>query len=409
MNNYVHVRYIIEGDPKDLVPRKLIEDFSFHIDLDTQIQTIYQTSRAKTTHDELDLVSLSQIDDGVVEVTLRIPISEKAGSECLLFIFSIILGNIIRRAEFTRILLRELRFPNRIMVGLPGPIMGLDGIKNFLGLRNQNVLSSPLASHGDDIEVSVSRALELIRAGISLVPDSPVRYYSDFADCSGYIERFVSSVANAGLRGICFVNANLGFRSLDKMVSKLKDLSEALNWPIGLRIDPMLVGIGVVERLRRFGLPLFCYSQFNRLIYSSSAGVAIPVLTQLLRSIGADIISVGTGGGETYDKGTDTHASISCMLQPWRFQSGRRTRELPRTLPILTGGLTPRIAHEVALQHSTDIGFHIGKGVLAGPLALRENVAAFKESLLAAHNGKSYDAFLQSEAKFLAKYERLVK
>lgn len=406
MRNYVQVRYIIEGDPKDLEPKKLIEDFSFHIDINTQIRSIYKTEGDGESHDGVDLVSLSQIDDGVFEVTLRIPIPDTAGDEYLLYVFSIILGNIIRGARFTRILLRELQFPEKIMAGLPGPAMGLDGIKSFLGCGNQNILSSPLISPGNAIDASVSRALELVKAGVSLVPDSPARYYADFEECVEYIEGFITAVATAELRAICFVNANFGFRFLDKMVSKLKTLSRTLGWPVGLRVDPMLVGIGVMERLRRSRLPLFCYSQFNRLIYSSSAGVANTVLTQLLRSIGADIISVGAGRGETYDKGADTHASISCMLQPWRFRSNRRTYEIPRTLPIVTGGLTPRIAHEVALQYPTDVGFHIGRGILGGPLNLSDNVAAFKESISAANNGKAYESFLEGDAKHLANYER---
>lgn len=406
MDNYVQVRYIIEGDSKDLAPKRLIEDFSFHIDINTQVRSIYKTSDAES-HDGVDLVSLSQIDDGVIEVTLKIPVPDTAGNEYLLYVFSIVLGNIIRGARFTKILLRDLQFPEKIMAGLPGPAMGLDGIKSFLACGNQTILSSPLASHGHAIDASVSRALELVKAGVSLVVDSPVRYYADFEDCLEYIERFIAAVAAAQLRAICFVNANFGFRFLDKMVSKLKTLSETLGWPVGLRVDPMLVGIGVMERLRQSKLPLFCYSQFNRLIYSSSAGVAIPVLTQLLRSVGADIISVGAGRGETYDKGADAHASISCMLQPWRFRANRRTHEIARTLPIVTGGLTPRIAHEIALQYSTDVGFHIGRGILEGPLNLSDNVAAFKESIAAANKGKAYDAFLERDAKHLANYERV--
>jgi hypothetical protein len=39
-------------------------------------------------------------------------------------------------------------------------------------------------------------------------------------------------------------------------------------------------------------------------------------------------------------------------------------------------------------------------------LNLRDNVAAFKESISAANSGKAYESFLEGDAKHLANYER---
>ncbi len=408
MAKYVTVRYLIEVDQKVFQSHTLIREFNFHIDINEQIEQIYG-AEAELTDTKEENVSLSLVDDGQMEVTLRIPVPDTAGSEFLLYIFSIILGNIIRGAKFTKISLRELNFPSDVMATLPGPVLGHEKLKKFLECEKTNILSVPLAAHGFAVQDSVSKAIQLVKAGIHLVPDSPVRYYKNLEECQRYIEGFIEATVSADRKAICFINGNFGSNYLNKLVHRLKLLSEDLNWPIGLRVDPMLVGIATMEQLRKSNLPLFCYSQFNRLLYSSSAGLAIHIMTEILRNVGADIISIGIGKAETYDKQADIHASVSSMLKPVSFKHKKKQYEIPKTLPMLTGGITTRFAHEIAWNYSTNVGFHIGKHILTGPLSLEENVAAFKESIQAGVQKVPYDDFIKKGARSLVKYERALK
>lgn len=351
--------------------------------------------------DPYELVSISRVgsSEDLFEVRVDTPII----ADPLPYVLSLAFGNMIRPQQVRSVTLQDLIMPAAIAKKLGGPRFGSAQLRAHLGIMDRPLISVPLAAEGAAVEDSITIATQLIEAHVSLIPDSPVRFYTEFWQ----VEKYLAGVASyldskgKGKRAICFIVVNRLFTNALKFAKKLSRLSADLGILIGIRIDPWIFGLANIQELAELGLPILCFSQMSRMIGSSAVA-----LVSLLRYAGADLISVGTGKDVTYDRDTDIMDSINRMRRKTNLSS---EPSMPFFIepaePLVTGGLTPQDAYRFTQIYGKDMVFHMARPI-AQPLSPRENVEAFLLAIEAALRGVAFEKFLEEEdsADVLRKY-----
>ena len=265
-------------------------------------------------------------------------------------------------------------------------------------------MSVPLTTPPEQQFETMDQVEQLARAGVHLISDPPQRFYSSSDELADYVEDFIDRMTDAGCRAIPFVNAQAPLSTLRKLVPRLARIAADRQWPIGLRLDPFLLGLAAVETLTRPGLVLFAYSQLGRVLSSGPSGVSPRVLAYLLRVLGVDIVAMGTGS-VTFERPESIPAVVDELR---RIAIGPGIKP---SCPLLTGGIGPRAAHSLAQQYGSQIALHAARSVFEGPLQLRDNVAAIRQAFMLGLAGKGYEEAVEHggrQHKQLVDFERKI-
>lgn len=286
------------------------------------------------------------------------------------------------------------------------PAVGLDSIHRRTGNVDQPVFSVPLPRglRSDD-EKSLTSAL--IGAGVGILTQSPFT-----TTLPGELERIANdldALANAHRRHVMyFVNATSKLQFINGYLRELPKLKRE-HVTMGLRICPLSIGLNVCSWIRTtVDCPIYGY---NLLPLGQPLNPSYEVTPQsvatLLRLSGVDAVNAGLKY-ETFSKGTSVQDFVSACREPL-------TDNIATTLPMLTGGITPRLAYTIVRSHGLDVGLHIKKPLLKfglQPKTLKGTMDAYREAVAIALSGQDLDDAVANEAsntKALRAYERASK
>ena len=281
-------RYHLEGDFQEKTIDLLLEEFRFNFGINYQYKSVYKAENSEKLENDEAKIEMNVLDSKRIEVIVIIYKLTKKNLLSITSILSLALGNTIRASYYTSIKLISIEFPSQSKIFV-GPSMGISKIRDFLNLNTRPLLSVPLAVPTEMPNESAKLANELVKNGVNIIVDSPLRFYHKLDHLTSYIENFIMDAAKNDNRAICFINGNHNIQLLNKIIIRLKKISKELHWPIGIRIDPFIVGFSFIDVLTRNNIPVLCYSQLNRLIQTSTANIASPLLSNLYRYMGADI------------------------------------------------------------------------------------------------------------------------
>lgn len=318
-------------------------------------------------------------------------------------IATIIFGNQFRNELIEWVHLYDIDFSPKVISLFKGPNFGKSGVDEFLlNDRTKPILSFPIPVRLDLAEKKKLLAI-LVSSGISIITESPLwnTKLEDLINLTEYLEYLC---ANFNTKLIYFLNGTLHLIELQKYMKALKKINPNRTL-IGFRLCPFSMGLNTCLWLRDYGFPIYGYNLLSigstqQPRYEISPGA----LASLFRLSGCDIINIGL-----------KYQSIKTMALAQEFVKKcdqRYDHKIFETLPMFTGGITPRLCHEIVYKFGLSAGLHIKKPILRSglddPQKINRNILAYFEASQIAINRIDLDEAIGrelSDTKNIRSYE----
>lgn len=317
-------------------------------------------------------------------------------------IATILFGNPFRHVGVKKVFLTKIEFSNDLAKHFKGPGCGMEGFKSYFSENNFPLKSVPLPIdlNEQDKHQLIGR---LVKNGINIICDSPIYNPTKkelLLDIK-YLEKLYKKIS---LPFFYFINATVIFDRIFDYIKILKNLNSSNNFKIGFRLCPLSIGFNTCSFIRKFDIPIYGYNLLNIAHaeggkYSISSGA----LTKLMRIVGCDLINVGLSAKNILGRPISNEI-ISAAIQG-------QDPSIKKSIPVITGSLTPRTAYHVVFEYGSNIVLHVKKPLLRGGLdnnELEKNISAFFESIQLAKLGTPIDEAMEredSQTKFWRYYE----
>ncbi len=286
-------------------------------------------------------------------------------------LFHLLYGNV---SFYPRVRLVELRLPESLLAAWPGPLGGLAGIRQALGVADRALLMTVLKPRGSSPEVLADLARRFALGGGDLIKDDQNLVETDlptFRKRVTYCSQAIDNAQNKTGKATLYLPHVAG--SGDHLERQLETVAR-LGLP-GVVLCPWVMGLETAaSAARRHGLMWLAHpAAAGTLTESTDRGInAAVLLGTLVRAAGADIsIFPGSGGrissGER-DTGAATARALTAPLGSMRA-----------SLPCAGGGKTLELAAQTAAEQGPDRAIVVGGDLLtrgAGiERATRETIA----------------------------------
>lgn len=292
-----------------------------------------------------------------------------AGLSALL---NLIYGNISLKRG---IRLRDLQLPESILRTYRGPKLGVDGLRQALGIFGRPLLATALKPRGSTASQLAERANEFAAGGGDLVKDD-----HNLADASydEFCER-VTLCQNGVLDGNNTTGRScLYFPNLAGPVGELERRADYLV-KLGVRgvlIAPLVVGLDHVRHLAdRFPLAFMAHPTFAGAFFHDSTHGIDPglLLGTLFRLAGCDATVYPNLGGRFSFTADDCRQIDRCALSP--------LGNLRSAWPAPAGGMSYENLGQMAAECGQDSIFLIGGALLGDSADLRSSTARFRDRI----------------------------
>jgi ribulose 1,5-bisphosphate carboxylase large subunit-like protein len=294
-------------------------------------------------------------------------------------------GNQFRHESIERASLISIKPSSGIGRDLPGPAVGAAKLLKTAASLNRPLFSVPLPRGLNNID-EMTLASALIGAGVTVLTQSPFT-----TTPSGDLQRIADKLdliaQQHSQKVIYFVNATSRLDILAAYLHEFEKLERA-HVTMGLRVCPLSLGLNVCAWIRgsaKNPIPIYGYNLLPLGQYGIPSYEITPrAAATLLRLSGIDIINAGLKY-QTFsadDTAVESFTTACRELLP----DGTKT-----TLPMLTGGITPRHAYSIIRSYGTDIGLHIKKPILGrgyDASILKSTMEAYYQAIAIALSGR---------------------
>jgi ribulose-bisphosphate carboxylase large chain len=235
--------------------------------------------------------------DGVYHVVIAQPLATAASDPAQLL--NVLYGNSSLQPD---VVLADIELPDAAFGWLPGPRVGIPGIRALVGVAERPLLATALKPMGLGPDQLAALCLGFARAGLDIVKDDHGLADHPFCRFEARVEaclRAVEEAAHDSGRQTLYVPNLIG--TPDHIVDQLAFARDA-----GVRavmLSPMLVGLPMLHELASAadGLPVFAHPALGGVLRVREAAL----LGKLFRWYGADaVIFPHAGGRFAYSEAT---------------------------------------------------------------------------------------------------------
>ncbi|MGB9713070.1 MAG: ribulose-bisphosphate carboxylase large subunit [Dissulfurimicrobium sp.] len=318
-------------------------------------------------------------------------------------ILSSLAGNIFGMKAVDGIRIEDMRFPKEIVKSFPGPVQGIQGVRELLGVYDRPLTGSTIKPKlGLTAKEHAKRCYETLRGGLDTVKDDEnlgSQGFNPFDDRVRYtLEMVRKAEAETGERKGYWCNVTAG--DTEEMLRRAALVKE--HGGRFVMIDFVVAGFTAVASLRKEiermgGLALHghraMHAAYDRVPYH---GVDYRVISKWARMIGLDHIHMGTGVGKLEGTRTELAERLEILrernskvvngmrfMQPWE--------DLKPVFPVASGGLHPGHVPILFDIFGKDAIWAFGGGVHGHPRGSQAGAAAVREAVEGVVAGKSLD------------------
>jgi ribulose-bisphosphate carboxylase large chain len=258
-----------------------------------------------------------------------------------------------------------------------GPQVGLQGIRQAVGIHDRPLLCGVLKPLGRSPEDLAKLAAEFVRGEIDLIKDDQSLLDQSWCPVEERVARCAEAIAQASVqRGRpCLYFAHVS-GALDTM--RRRALQAKARGATGLLIAPGLTGFDAMRSLSSDegpDLPVMSHPTFlGTLVASEKGGIAPAVVYGLLpRLAGADL-TIYPAFGSDYSMSQQDCLSVA---QSCRESWGR----LQPTMPAVGGRIGPERLSELGTVLGHDLAFIVGSRIQQHPDGIRAALAALHRTM----------------------------
>jgi ribulose-bisphosphate carboxylase large chain len=284
-------------------------------------------------------------------------------------LWNLLYGNISLKRG---IRLVDVSFPASLHAVLPGPKLGIDGLRRRLGVHGRPLLATALKPRGSSPEQLAELAYQFALGGGDFVKDDHNLVDADFDDfrrrvelCQAAVER---AAAETGRPCLYAPNLSPSAFELPRYIEFLRGSGVE-----AVLLAPLLLGFDTVRRLAMetpwflMAHPTFCGSFFH----DPDHGVAPEILLgQFFRGLGCDSVIFPNQGGRFAFSAAECQAIATAAHGPSDLWSP--------AWPAPAGGMTYERLPEMGRTFGSEAIFLIGGALLAGGTSLVETTRQFQ-------------------------------
>lgn len=320
-----------------------------------------------------------------VEIAYPLGLFERGNLPQLL---SSVAGNIFGVKFVKNIRLLDLEFPEEYVKAFPGPGVGLEGIKKYLGVSQRPILASIIKpKEGLPVEEHVQIAKEVFKAGFDLIKDDENLTSPDFNPFDQRLTLMMKAIREMERPKLYAFNLTAPTDLLMRRAERAYNAGSKC-----VMVDIMIIGFDTVLSLRR-RFPEFVihghramHAVFTR---DPQHGITMLVLAKLARLSGVDQLHTGTIVGKMEGEKNEVLKINQFLRSEWYG--------LKRTLPVASGGLYPALVPSLIKLLGRDIIIAFGGGVhghpdgpYAGARAVVEAVEAIEKKVALKEYAKTH-------------------
>ena len=325
------------------------------------------------------------LGDARVDIAYPLPLFESGSLPQLL---SSVAGNVFGMNDVAGLRLEDVRLPRAYIKTFPGPALGLDGVRERLGVTGRPLVGTiikPKVELGPGAHAAVAE--QAWRGGCDIVKDDENLTDQAFNRFDERIPATLSALRRAeersGERKLYLANVTA---ETEEMVRRARLV--AASGGSAVMVDVLTVGWAAVQTLRaetgRLGLVLHAHraghAAFTR---DERHGVSMLVLARLARLAGVDLLHIGTGVGKMHGAAEEVRALADALRTPqppWA--------EMAPVMPVASGGLHPLHAPALVANLGVDFVMQAGGGVHGHPDGSEAGARALRAAVEAAAAGR---------------------
>lgn len=277
---------------------------------------------------------------------VRISIAVEVVAGSMTQLLSVVWGNVCLAPGVDLI---GLDLPPALTAALPGPAVGLPGLRQLTGAARRPLLMSAIKPLGQPVERLASLAADLAAGGLDIVKDDQSLADQPFAPFLDRVGPIAEAVRRAnqrqGTRALYAPSLNGPVAELPRRAASARDAGAG-----AVMVQPGISGYPALEAAGAAGLPVIAHpGGFGGL---SERVVPALVFGTLPRLAGADIVVFVTPGGRFAVTTAAATAIVRACLDP--------LGSVPAVLPAAGGGITVERVPELRETYGEDLCLLIG-------------------------------------------------
>lgn len=320
-------------------------------------------------------------------------------------ILASIAGNVFGMKAVKNLRLNWIDWPEDVVREYKGPLYGIDGVREILGVRDRPLLGTivkPKVGLPPDIWAEV--AYNAWRGGLDIVKDDENLVGQDFCRFEDRLFRVLEkkdlAEEETGERKGYMVNITAPW---DEMIRRAELVEEAGNEYI--MMDVVIVGFSAVQAFREYGFEFIIHAHramHGAITRNKKHGISMAALARIYRMLGADQLHVGTVVGKMVEGKEEVLANVRAVREPFYH--------VKPTFPVASGGLHPGLVPDIVEIFGRDVIIQAGGGVHGHPDGTEAGARAMRQAVAAVLEGVTLEEYAEDHPelkKALEKWGRM--
>ncbi|MHA1777544.1 MAG: RuBisCO large subunit C-terminal-like domain-containing protein [Promethearchaeota archaeon] len=313
----------------------------------------------------------------------KINLINRKGNLNFALLFTAVIGNISMGGKLK---LLDIWFPKDVLATMPGPRFGIDGIREYLGVKDRPLLNNmikPCTGHTADVAADLSYKVAL--GGVDVIKDDELIADQQFNTLEERVTKCMEAIDKAreetGEKTIYMINVTDNTPQIFENIATVQ--SHGGN---GMLINYLPQGLPVVKQIAEdpsVKIPIQMHMDFAGVWYEDPwSGVTSKLtLGKLPRLVGGDVVVLPAPYGKAPVVEERFIQNVMECVHP--------LPHIKPMMPMPSGGITPGMV-EYAIR---DIGWNCmlgaGGGIHAHEMGPTAGAKAFRQAIDAVMNGVS--------------------
>jgi ribulose-bisphosphate carboxylase large chain len=324
-------------------------------------------------------------------------------------------GNIFGMKAVERLRLLDVRFPPDLLDSFPGPHLGIDGLRDRLGVPERPLTATvPKPKMGWSAQQHADVGLEAWLGGVDLIKDDENLTDQSFNRFEDRVEALADRRAEAesatGETKSALINVTA---PADEAIRRAELVAEhGFEYAM---VDVVTTGFGGLQTIREATADLDLAIHAHRAMHAmftkvESHGMAMPCLAKLLRVVGVDQLHTGTVVGKLVSPEHEVQANMDQLREDRTEERGNLLgqdwSDTEPAFPVASGGLHPGILPEILDLYGNEVVIQLGGGIHGHPEGSRAGARALRDVLDAGLDGRSLDEAVEESPELAAAVEK---
>lgn len=297
-------------------------------------------------------------------------------------ILSTVAGNVLGQYG---IKLVDIEFPEKVLKELPGPLMGVEGIRELLKVPERPLVGAILKPCiGVPPEVSANGARQAALGGADVIKDDELLSYPEYSPMEKRVAAVMGQIKSVGKEKSCLYAVNITGENLFERAKRAIDAGAN-----ALMVNYQAMGWGAVEdfirAMKRENLiyPIFGHCAGMGAYYRSKTnGISTALsLGKLARLVGMDMPLVYPDSGRfglSTNEFVETHAQCIAPM-----------KNIKRSFMTVAGGVQPGAIEYLMDLLGNDCILMAGGGIYGHPMGAEAGAKAILNAIESKMAGKS--------------------